>query len=228
MAGSLRRQITLGEVLDAQGAGVAASIYKVWPGIVTAYHAAVAGSSPATVDVQPAVHDVRTHTELGTVVYEPWPVLPAVPLAWAKGNGAAIQFPMAKGDGVTLLSYDLDPSAHRASGETADPIDTRRHGGSYWVALPFDVTDPGALADPGSNLVVLPPAGGVIALGGTSPTDAVALATKLDTLITVLVATYAASGTETGFALLVSALATWKTTNWTGSTTVGATKVKGV
>jgi hypothetical protein len=167
----VREQVTDAEILDAHSFGILASIYKVMPGVVTKYTPSVAGKSPASVDVQPGVHDVRWDTELGTAIYEPWPIIPNVPLGMLKGggvNGFVIAFAMTPGDAVTLVSFDLDPTIFRGTGVAGKPVDTRRHGGGHWQALPFDITDPGALADPGAYLV----------LGGAS--DFVALASKCD------------------------------------------------
>ena len=200
MPASNRRQIELGEVLDAQAFALLGSIYKIWPGIVTAYHASSAGSSPPEVDVQPAVNDVRIDTELGTLVSEPWPVISRVPVAMFKAGGFAILAPLKAGDVVTLLGYDLDPTAFRSSGNQSDPIDTRRHGAGYWVALPFDITDPGALTDPGANLQVIAPSGGKVVFGAGA-TDAPALASIVDAnfsaIITFLKKIFPTPGTPT-------------------------------
>ena len=161
----MREQITDGEIQDASAFATKASMYHCMPGIVVAYHAAVAGQSQPSVDVQPGTNDVRFDTDTGARIPEPWPTILGVPLAMAKGGGASIAFAMGKGDHVTLVAYDLDPSKHRGTGNAEDPVDTRRHGGGHWIALPFDITDAGAVADPGGDLVVTPPTGGVVVVG---------------------------------------------------------------
>src|SRR5579872_1221409 len=67
----MRKQIDLPEVLDTAAGTLRGSIYKCMPGIVQAYYP----GSPPTVDVQPAVNDVRFDTTLVTRISEPWPVL---------------------------------------------------------------------------------------------------------------------------------------------------------
>jgi hypothetical protein len=197
----VRNQISSGEVADAKAFGLKASMYKIMPGKVVAYHAGVAGKSQPSVDVQPTVHDVRFDTTTGAPISEPWPVISKVPLAMAKGGGASVAFAMAKDDGVTLLSWDLDPTTYRATSNPSDPIDTRRHGGGHWVALPFDITDAGALPDPGGDMVLTPPTGGSVVLG-PGATDFVALASLVDAAITAL-GTWAAGGTGSGYVVPV-------------------------
>jgi hypothetical protein len=182
-----RSQVRLGEIFDAVAGGVMGDVHKVMPGIVVAYHpssAPTGGSpgAPARVDVQPAVHDVRQDTGTGDRVSEPWQVLPEVPVAFPRGGGFSLRWKLAPGDKVTLVSFDLDPTAHFGTGQAEDPPDVRRHGGGYWLALPYDLTDGGALEDPGDDLVVTLPGGNEIRANATaialghSPSDFVALA----------------------------------------------------
>jgi hypothetical protein len=100
--------------------------------------------------------------------------------------------------------------------------------------MPSDITNPGAMLSSsvaGSSFVVgkdgSPPQqiviGSNIQLGGSAA--AVALCTKIDSLITLLTQTYTPSGTETGFATLITALISWKAANWTVPTT-GSLNVK--
>jgi hypothetical protein len=183
----VRNQVELDEVLDAGDYALKASIYKIMPGVVVAYHAGVAGKSQPSVDVQPGVSDVRIDTETGALVFEPWPIIPSVPLAMLKGGGGGIAFALAKNDCVTLISWDLDPSKFRGTGAAADPIDTHRHGGGHWQALPFDITDQGAAADPGGDMVITPPKGGSVVVG-PGATDFVALASLVKTALEDLAA----------------------------------------
>jgi Phage protein Gp138 N-terminal domain len=229
-----RRSLTLEEILDLVAFNAAAAHYKIQPGIVQKYYAGT-GTSPARIDVQPAVNDVRFDPVLGTPVWEPWPVCPQVPVVRLEMGGFAVKAPLKAGDECVLFGFDLDPTPFRVSGQQSNPLDTRRHGGGYWVALPLRLSDPGQTADPDGNMFVGVPGGvGVevstssVNLGAAGAATALALCTKIDSLITLLTTPYAASGTETGFALLQTALSTWKTANWTASATTGATKVNGV
>lgn len=221
------RDVELAEVFEVAAFRARANLYKCMPGIVTA------GGS-AAVDVQPAVHDVRFDPVLGTRVSEPWQIIPAVRVLWPKFGPFALVGKLAAGDKVLLVSPDMDPTVHQGTGNAEGPADTSRHTGAYWLAFPVDITDAGTLPDPGAFMVLGEP-GGVqvqigdagVSLGAAGATAAVALATKIDSLITILTGVYTPSGTETGFGALVTALATWKGTNWTAAPTVGATKVKG-
>lgn len=204
MGAGLRRQITIQEVLEALAFGIPGSVYKIMPGVVTAYHPGVAGQSPPTVDVQPTVNDVRLDPTSGELEPEAWPVLPSVPLAMPKFGGFTVSGKMVAGDGVLLLSFDLDPTGYRATGNQSDPIDTRRHGGGHWVALPFDISDPGAIADPGDDLVIGQASGVQIRINGANislgsgAADFVALASKTNAAIKAW-GTWAAAGTGSGY-----------------------------
>jgi hypothetical protein len=185
----VRNQIPLDELFDAASFALKASIYKIMPGVVTGYHAAVAGKSQASVDVQPGVADVRVNTETGAIYFEPWDIIPTVPLAMAMGGGGGIAFALAKGNGVTLISWDLDPTLFRKTGAASNPLDTHRHGGGHWLALPFDITDANAQADPGPNVVVAPPPGGALFVGANAA-NFVALANLVDSAITAIVSKF--------------------------------------
>lgn len=209
-----RAQVSLSEVIGAAVGGVLGDVHKVMPGIVKAYYPSSAPSgptpgAPARVDVQPAVHDVRQDTEGGDRVSEPWPVLPEVPVAFPSGGGISVRWKLLPGDKVTLVSFDLDPTAHFGTGEAEDPPDARRHGGGYWLALPYDLTDAGALEDPGDDLVITLPGGNEIRANATTiklghnPSDFVALASLVDanmtSIATILTAlALFANGTSAG------------------------------
>lgn len=166
----MERQVTIEQVITDAGETLKASLYKVMPGIVQAYYPPVEGVSPTTIDVLPAVNDVRTDLVTGGRLSEPWQPIQKVPVSFPQGGGFSIVFPLKKGDKVTLFSYDLDPTAHVTSGSVEDPIATRRHGGNHWVAFPGDITNPGAGPDPGANLVIGMPNGTTITIGETSIT----------------------------------------------------------
>lgn len=203
----MRRQIPLAEVLDTLAFQLRAKIYKCMPGNVTAYHPP--DGSAASIDVQPAVHDVRFDPVLGARVSEPWQVITGVPVAWPKFGGFSMSGPMQSGDRVLLLGFDLDPSKHRGTGNPEDPPDTARHSGGYWVALPCDITDAGAVGDPGENLVIGLEGGvklvigpGFMGLGSASPSDYVALASlvkaELGKIATALASLTVTTGAGTG------------------------------
>jgi len=184
-----RRQVALEEVLSVAQRGTTRDLHKVLPGIVVAYNASAAPSGgtpgrPASVDVEVAVHDVLEDDD-GELESEPWPILPEVPLGCIQLGGFSIRAKAQKGDRVLLLSYDLDPTKHVLTGEAEDPLFPGRHTGSFWIAVPYDITDPGALEDPGDDLVVGVPGGPELRIGtsdirlGRTATDFVALSTPV-------------------------------------------------
>lgn len=192
-------------------------MYHCLPGVVKAYHAGAAGRA-ATVDVQPAVHDVRFDLDTGERVSEPWPVIPNVPVQTVKFGGFTVSGPMKAGDHVVLHAFDLDPSHHRTTGNPEDPVDVRRHGGNYWVAVPGNITDPGALQDgaaAGDGLLIGVDGGQAqiriteqaIQLGAGGG-DAVALASILDSFIKVFLSSWTPVPNDGG-AALKTALAAW-------------------
>src|ERR1700683_758670 len=194
----MRKQITPFELFDAAAERLKGAMYHTMPGIVVTFYPGVAGTSPACVDVQPAVNDVRFDTDTTERISEPWPIIPRVPILYPKGGGYVMAFPLQAQDKVTLIAYDLDPTAHRLNGAQVDPMDVRRHAGAYWAAIPGDITNPGAMLSSTSacSSFVLgqdgrPPQQIVIsatsiALGGS--TDAIALASKVDAFIAAVMA----------------------------------------
>lgn len=219
----MRLQITIDEVIAAATDALKASMYHCVPGIVHAYSA-----SDQTADVQPAVHDVRFDPVLGTRISEPWPIVPKVPIAFPRFGGFTISGPVSPGDKVILLAFDLDPTAHRATGQPSDPIDVRRHGGVYWTAFPADLTDPGRLHDSsaaGAGLVLgkdgstaqIRISGSGISLGAGA-SDAVALASKVDAFIHAVAGWSPNPGD--GGAALKTALAAFTVAYKTGSALV--------
>jgi hypothetical protein len=198
-----RTLIRSGEVHETAAFAENARRYFHEPGTVVAFYPGSPGVSPPTVDVQPAVNDVRFCIQDGVPAQpqgkpalvagqrysEPWPVLPRVPVAFYQFGGLAIWGPIRPGDKVTLISYDLDPSQFMATGQQSDPPMTRRNSGTHWVAIPGDITDGSSLGDPGPNLCIGSPNGILVAigpsgvlLGSANPTDAVARASVVDSV----------------------------------------------
>lgn len=168
----MEREITLNELLRVAVETLRDALYHSMPGKVTAVQA-----GQSTVDVQPMVNDIRINVDTGALISEPFDVLHAVPIGYMKMGGLVVYADLAVGDSVQLVAQDLDPTAYRSSGQRSDPIDIRRHSGSYWYAVPFDITQKGAL----------PSTGGTIVIGKPNPTDAAALASKVDSAIATIV-----------------------------------------
>lgn len=235
----MRRQITMGEVVDAALFKLRASLFSSMPGLVKAYYPGQQGVSPPTVDVQPGVQDVRLDTETGALVFEPWPVIPKVPVAFLQFGGFALWGPLKAGDDVQLVAHDLDPSTFRSTGAHSKPVFTRRGSGAFWWAHPGSIVDPNGLPDPGNAICFGTPGGVIVSvsasginLSGDASAVAVALAAQyIDTFLTACYAAVAtAAPGATAAAALAAAVKTWGTaTSWDPlgiATTTGATKVK--
>ena len=134
------RQVTLEQVSQAAADTLKASIYICCPGAVVSYNA-----EAQLADVQPMTNDVRFDLDTGAVVFEPWSIVRAVPVAWPRFGKYVIAGPLAQNDPVVLQAFDLDPSPWRAQGRSTKPVnpaDVRRLGGNYWRAIPTDLTGP--------------------------------------------------------------------------------------
>lgn len=188
----MREQVRLGEVLETKSFGDGARAYFRMPGLVTKFYPASPGS-PAAVDVQPTVNDVRFDTTTGERFSEPWQIIYRVPIRYPSGGGFALWWRLKVGDQVDLEAFDLDPGPFLASGQQSDPALTRRNGGAHWVAVPGQYADPLALPDPGTQMCVGTPGGVVVGfdgthvnLGSTSPSDAVAVASIVDSIMSAI------------------------------------------
>jgi hypothetical protein len=178
----VEREITLTQLLHDAIEVLRNALYHSLPGKVVAVQA-----GQSTVDVQIMVNDVRVNVDTGTLISEPFDVLRAVPIGYFKMGGLVVYADLDIGDAVQLIAQDLDPTAYRQTGQRSDPIDVSRHSGAYWYAVPFDVTQKGAL----------PSANGAIVIGKPNPTDAAALASKVDSAVSTIVNAFNAH-THTG------------------------------
>lgn len=183
----MRRLVTLSEILTAFGDRIKAGTYYTLPGIVVAFY-----PSTRTADVQPAVNDPRFDPDTGDLVLENFPIIPHVPVAYPCGGGFEITWPLAEGDKVTLTAYDIDPTKHIQTGNQENPPNVGRQRGAFWRATPEDVTQGQSSA--GTAMTIGAKGGGDPQISfqgskiqlGASPSDFVALASKVDTMMTAL------------------------------------------
>lgn len=104
------------------------------PGIVRSYNA-----SEQTIEVQPAVREglpSATDDEDGPDTVVSYPVLVSVPVAFPRGGGMFIHFPLEEGDSVLLVFCEADLNAWRQTGDESDPGLDMRHSLSGAVAIP--------------------------------------------------------------------------------------------
>lgn len=89
------------------------------------------------------------------------PVIPSVPVIWPRGKNFQIVGTLDAGDPVLLICADYDISAWMRSGQLSDPEDARGHSWGHGA-----VCIPGLVPD--------------IGWSASAPTDAAALASKVD------------------------------------------------
>ncbi len=154
------------------------------PGTVMSYDA-----DTRTATVRPGVHRlVPSLTNEDEDLVEELPPLQDVPVCWPMGRGFAFaDVSLAAGDPVLLICLDRDASGWRRTGAPAEPEDARAHHWGSAVAIP-------GLA-PRQNPVPV-------------PSDAAALASKLDTFlrtISALANTVTPGSAETATAAIITA-----------------------
>jgi hypothetical protein len=150
-------------------------VHTAVPGKVLRYDVAT-----QTADVQPLVR-------AGGVAL---PVLPNCPVAFPRGGGFFLSFPLQVGDFVFVVFPENSIDLWRArSGAEGDPGDQRRHSPTSGVALPCLYPSARALSDAhGANLVLGKDGGtqvhiksGQVSIGSENASDFVALAAKVAT-----------------------------------------------
>ncbi len=158
------------------------------PGRVETYDA-----TKQTADIKPLVKR-RVRTESGAELLEELPVIPGVPVAFPRGGGFFLSFPLERGDFVELVfhSRSIDKWFSGDGGDT-DPDDFRTHDLSDAVAHPGLYPLTRALAQADASKMVVGADGGLqmrigdalIELGTTGGAlDFVALAQKVATELT--------------------------------------------
>ncbi len=116
--------------------------------------------------VKPGVHRLVPSREVdGEDVVEVLPTIQGVPVCWLVGRGIQVKAKLEPGDTVLLICLDRDADGWMDTGQPAEPGDARNHSWANAVAIPGLV--PSTSPFP-------------------APTDAAALASYLDALITAL------------------------------------------
>lgn len=200
---------SLAEVLRAALDSRMDDVQVALPGRVVAYHA---GSQ--TVDVQPLVRrPLRTRS--GDVRSEDLPVLPNVPVAFMRGGGFFLTFPLAADDTGLILFTSRDMAGWRTSGALSDAQDLRTHNLTSALFLPGLHSVPGQLGDPDDTNAMLGASGGTgfvrvrsdrVEVCGNS--DAAALASRVNDIINAIVTTTVVPG-DGGAAIKAAVAAVW-------------------
>jgi hypothetical protein len=185
----------MAEIFEAHLDATKNDIRKVAVGTVTAVHA-----SAQTVDVQLAVNN-PVFDELGNVFTEPAPSFSDVPLGVMRGGGFLVWMPVAVGDSVLVMFSDLSTDVWRSGDGTAqDPGFVGHHTMDSPFAIPMVAPDKKALAAPGaaSGKVIIGKDGGAAQIRisatdielGASATDAVGLASLIDTAVSTIITAF--------------------------------------
>jgi hypothetical protein len=157
------------------------NLHTAQPGIVVSYDA-----STQTADVRPAVRrTLPSASDEDRDVYEQLPVCPHVPVMWPRGRGFSCVGTLSPGDSVLLVFCERDFSDWYDSGAVSDPQFAELHALNGAVAIPG--------LTPRTNPIPV-------------PSDAAALASKLDLLIIALKAAVVVAG-DGGAALKAAVVA---------------------
>lgn len=159
-----------------------AEVHTCLPGKITKYD-----QSTQLADVQVAVK-YRTPTDDGDVTVEDFPVIPNVPVEHLQTANFFSSFPVAAGDFVWLhiVEQSIDKWMHQGGSPVDDPIDRRFNLKDCYATLARNPVS--HIAETESDCMVLGGKGsaprvylqsGIIALGSKSPSEFVALATKV-------------------------------------------------
>ncbi len=132
------------------------------PGRVESYDA-----DKQVADVKPMVKRVaRDQDDVRSV--DSLQVLSAVPVAFPRGGGYLMTFPLAAGDTGLLVFCERDIGAWRASGQDSDPSDEGLHTLAGAVFYPGLHTEANALAARPDHLVLAKDGGPELHIGSTT------------------------------------------------------------
>lgn len=139
-----------------------ADLHVALPGQVESYDAA-----KQVADVKPMVKRVsRDQDDVRTV--DAMPTLSAVPVAFPRGGGYLMTFPLNPGDTGLLVFAERDIGAWRASAQDSDPSDEGLHTLAGAVFYPGLHTEAGALSSRPDHLVLAKDGGPELHIDGTS------------------------------------------------------------
>jgi hypothetical protein len=134
--------VTLPEVLDAARRSHSAAIHTALPGKVVRYY-----ELDQTADIQPVINIATIDPETDELDSETPPVLPKIPVAFPRGKGFHLSFPLEEGDHVWVICCESAIGNWRLTGTQSDPGDLRRHHLSHAFAVPGAFPIPDLLLD---------------------------------------------------------------------------------
>lgn len=127
-------------------------LHVALPGVVQAYDGA-----KQTADIKPMVKRVARGADDDRLL-DSFPVIAAVPVAFPRGGGFSLHFPVATGDTGLLIFAERDLGPWRATGQDSDPLDEGLHtlaGAVFFPGLHTTATPLASTSD-----LVLAKAGG--------------------------------------------------------------------
>jgi hypothetical protein len=155
-------------------------VHTALPGRVEKYDAA-----KQVADVSLQIQHVNV-SDSGKLVASKYPVLANVPVAFPRGGGCFVSFPLAKGDFVFVIFSEAAIDQWRAKGKESFPGDLRRHGLTGAVALPCLYPSTSPISDASDEDMTLGKDGGAsisikddVRVGAPDASDYVALASKV-------------------------------------------------
>jgi hypothetical protein len=147
----------LSELLQAAMSQAVDGIFVAMPGKVESYD-----SEKQTANIQPLVSRPVLLDD-GSKTIDELPVIPNVPIAFSRGGGYFLTFPLAKGDNVLLVCCDRSIDKYKSSdGKTQiDPVDIRTNDISDAVAIPGFYTNSNSIKDDVSSGAIFGKEGGI-------------------------------------------------------------------
>jgi hypothetical protein len=174
-------QPSLAEVIRTAIDSRLLDVHTALPGRVKSYDA-----TTQSAEVVPVIRNAAPRDDGGSEL-EDLPVIPNVPIAWPRGGGYYLHFPIAPGDHVLLVFSEAAIGQWRESGELSEPGDLTRHDLSYPFAIPGVAPDAQAFIDaPESEALIAVGSGGslrVSAPGKAGDCEFVALTGKLQSAL---------------------------------------------
>lgn len=196
----------------------AAQTWTALPGIVRSYN-----TSTQLAVVQPAVQDFSVDAD-GERTDRSLPEIPDVPVAWVGGAGQFFHPGLEAGDEVLIVISSLDPSIWHRTGSVSKAADLGRNVPAHAFAIPCVYSRGNGPADTGFRIAKGTVTGhleadtaevtnkleaGQAEIGGSS--DAAALASVLDALLTAIAASTPPPATEPGLLAVKTAMAAYVT-----------------